>query len=106
MVNTRLLLCLILDLCSNLAGVGSCFSLEVGNNMPPDKNRSTYADGVSVGAIYSAENGGVSGSRNTFFSLGRFANALKLAVAPRCKGYLRDRGEDSWDRTKNMQSLE
>lgn len=103
-VNSRLLLCLILDLHSNLAGIRSWVMMEVENNMPPDKNRSSYADGVSFGRTYSTENGG--GSRNAFFSLGRFANTLKLAVALWCKWYLRGRGEQLWDRSKNMQSLE
>lgn len=74
--------------------------MEVGNNTPPDRNRSICANGVSVGAIYSAENGDASGSRNAFLRLGGFANALKLAVALWCEG------ECFWDRTKNVQSLE
>jgi len=55
--------------------------VEVGNNVPPDTNRSFCADRVSVGTIYSAENGGVTGSRSPYYGLGRFASALKLAVA-------------------------
>lgn len=69
--------------------------MEVGNNMPPDKNRSICADGASVSTIYSAENGGVSGSTNGFFRLGRFASVLKLAVALWCKWYHRGRGSAS-----------
>lgn len=68
--------------------------MEVRTNTPCGKKTSICADDICTGTICSAEKGGVSGSRNIFFSLGRFANVLELAVALWCKWYLRGRVED------------
>lgn len=75
----------------------------VGTNTPCGKKRSICADDICTGTICRAEKGGVTGSRNTFFSLERFANVLELAVALWCKWYLRGRVEDFRGTTKNMQ---
>lgn len=53
--------------------------MEVGNNMPPDKNRSICADDVSVGTVYSVESRGVSGKQKCLLQVGKICQCFEVA---------------------------